>query len=67
MAYERTKARLKMPPGRREMSLRSSASSAPTEIFVAFAIWRSEMPRRSRAVAKLAAETAGDAFSSHGT
>src|SRR5207247_11369398 len=38
-----------MPPGRREMSLRSSASSAATEIFVAFAIWRSETPRRSRA------------------
>ena len=48
-ADQRTKARLKMPPGRREMSLRSSASSTPTEIFVAFAIWRSEIPRRSRA------------------
>src|SRR5712691_108284 len=38
IAYERTKARLKMPPGRREMSLRSSASSALMPILVAFAI-----------------------------
>ena len=37
-AYDRTNARPKMPPGRREMSLRSSASSTPTEIFVALAI-----------------------------
>jgi hypothetical protein len=42
-------ARLKMPPGSREMSFRSSASSAPTEIFVAVAIWRSDIPRFSRA------------------
>src|SRR5262245_2743354 len=38
-----------MPLGRREMSLRSSASSTATEIFVALAICRSETPRRSRA------------------
>jgi hypothetical protein len=38
-----------MPPGSFETSLRSSASSAAGEIFVLAAIWRSEMPRRSRA------------------
>src|SRR5688500_17650843 len=38
-----------MPPGSLEMSLRSSASSAGTEIFVVAAIWRREIPRRSRA------------------
>src|SRR5262245_685871 len=43
-----------MPPGRREMSLRSSASSALAEIFVATAIWRSVIPRRSRASLGLA-------------
>jgi hypothetical protein len=32
-----------------EMSLRSSASSAATEILVVAAIWRSAMPRPSRA------------------
>ena len=37
-----------MPPGNREMSFRSSASSALMEIFVASAIWRSETPRSSR-------------------
>src|SRR3990167_9359583 len=37
-----------MPPGRLEMSLRSSASSAATEILVASAIWRSVTPRSSR-------------------
>src|ERR1051325_258392 len=37
-----------MPPGSREMSLRSSASSALTECFVVSAIWRSDTPRRSR-------------------
>src|ERR1051326_2007662 len=49
IAYDRTNARLKIPPGRREMSLRSRASRTPTEIFVALAIWRSVTPRRSRA------------------
>src|SRR5437762_9754985 len=49
IAYERTNARPKIPPGRREMSFRSSASSTATEIFVALAICRSETPRRSRA------------------
>ena len=48
MAYERTTPRLKMPPGSRVMSLRSSASSVGTEILVALAIWRSDRPRRSR-------------------
>ena len=48
-AYDRTKARLKMPPGSREISLRSSASSAATEILVVLAICRSETPRFSRA------------------
>ena len=38
-----------MPPGSFEMSLRSSASSAATEIFVVAAICRSEIPRPSRA------------------
>src|SRR6186997_2262950 len=38
-----------MPPGNREMSFRSSASRALTEILVALAISRSEVPRRSRA------------------
>src|SRR5262249_33725509 len=48
-AYERTKARLKRPPGSFEMSFRSSASSADAEIFVLAAICLSEIPRRSRA------------------
>src|SRR6185436_12874013 len=48
-AYERTKARLKMPPGSLEMSFFSSASSAAAAILVLDAICRSEMPRRSRA------------------
>src|SRR5688500_8575589 len=38
-----------MPPGSLETSFRSSAASAETEIFVVAAIWRSEIPRRSRA------------------
>src|SRR5882672_5145097 len=52
-AYERTNARPKMPPGSREMSLRSSASSTATEIFVALAICRNDTPRRSRAARNL--------------
>src|SRR5687768_2433532 len=60
MAYERTKARLKMPPGRRETSFRSSASSAAIEILVALAIWRSETPRRSRASRSLAPKPPDD-------
>ena len=43
------KARVKMPPGRRDRSLRSSASSDITEIRVLFAICRRETPRFSRA------------------
>ena len=38
-----------MPPGRREISLRSSASSAATEILVVLAICLSDTPRCSRA------------------
>src|SRR5687768_4808697 len=38
-----------MPPGSLETSLRSSASSAATEIFVLAAICLSEIPRPSRA------------------
>src|SRR6185436_5218423 len=48
-AYERTKARLKMPPGSFEMLFFSRASSAAAAILVLEAICRSEMPRRSRA------------------
>ena len=48
-AYDRTKDRLKMPPGRREISLRSSASSAATVIFVVLEICLSDTPRCSRA------------------
>src|ERR1700730_6737463 len=59
MAYDRTNARLKIPPGRRDASLRSRASSAATVIFVAFAIWRSDMPRRSRASRSLLPKSPG--------
>src|SRR5690606_38284834 len=38
-----------MPPGSRLKTLRSSDSSAPIEIFVAFAMFLREMPLRSRA------------------
>ena len=38
-----------MPPGRRDRSLRSTASSARTVMRVTFATCRSEMPRDSRA------------------
>src|SRR6187397_1427496 len=38
-----------MPPGSFDRSLRSSASSAVTEIFVRFAISLSDIPRSSRA------------------
>src|ERR1700680_4472540 len=61
-AYDRTNARLKIPPGRREMSLRSSASSALTEIFVVLAISRSDMPRRSRASRSLLPKPPGAAL-----
>ncbi len=49
MAYARTNERPKMPPGKRDKSFRSSASSATTEILVTAAIWRRETPRSSRA------------------
>src|SRR5262245_12391620 len=49
IAYERTNARLKSPPGSLEMSLRSRASSADAEILVLAEICLSEIPRRSRA------------------
>src|SRR5262245_2005206 len=59
MAYERTKARPKIPAGSLEMSLRSSASRIATEILVAFAICRSETPRRSRAARSLPPKSPG--------
>src|SRR5262245_29618143 len=43
------KARVKIPPGKRERSLRSSASSDMTEIRVLVASCRRETPRVSRA------------------
>src|SRR5438477_12243646 len=48
------KARVKMPPGSRDKSLRSSASSDITEIRVLLAICRRETPRFSRASRKRA-------------
>ena len=54
-AYARTNERLKMPPGRCEMSLRSSASSARTEILVAFGdLAQGDAAFRSRASRSLA-------------
>ena len=50
---QRTNARLKMPPGSRATSLRSSASSTVIEILVLLAIWRSDTPFRSRAARSL--------------
>ena len=45
MAYDRTMPRLKMPPGRREMSLCSRPSSTAIPIFVVLAI----LPQRQAA------------------
>src|SRR5438876_10017456 len=53
-AYGRRKARVKMPPGSHDRSLRSSASSDITEIRVLLAICRRDTPRFSRASRKRA-------------
>ena len=49
IAYARMNARPKIPPGNLEKSLRSTASSAATEIFVVPAMSRRDRPRDSRA------------------